>query len=195
MKFFLASKNAGKIKEFERIFFALGTDLISERDLADKMPEPQENGKTFAENALIKARAGAAFTLLPTVADDSGLCVDALDGRPGVYSARYAGAHGDSAANNAKLLKELENVPKSERTAHFVCVIACVFPDGREFTVSGECEGYIDFKESGRGGFGYDPLFISPAGKFSEISAEEKDAVSHRGKAVRKFEEELRKYL
>lgn len=195
MKFFLASKNAGKIREFERIFASLGTELVSENDLDEKMPEPREDGETFTDNALIKARAGAAFTGLPTVADDSGLCVDALGGKPGVYSARYAGEHGDDAANNAKLLAELDGVPEPERTAHYVCVIACVFPDGREFTVSGFCEGRIDFFESGKGGFGYDPLFISPAGKFSEITSEQKDAVSHRGKAIRSFTEELKKYL
>ncbi len=195
MKFFLASKNAGKIREFERIFSALGIDLISEKDLVDEMPEPIEDGRTFAENALIKARAGAAFTHLPAVADDSGLCVDALGGKPGIYSARYAGFHGDDAANNAKLLKELEGVPAAERTAHYACAIACVFPDGREFTVSDKCEGLIDFCESGSEGFGYDPLFISPVGKFSEITARQKDAVSHRGKAIRRFKEEIKKYL
>ena len=195
MKFFLASKNAGKIREFGRIFSALGIDLISEKDLPEEMPEPCEDGETFTENALIKARAGVEFTKLPSVADDSGLCVDALGGKPGIYSARYAGPHGDDTANNAKLLKELDGVPAAERTAHYVCAIACVFPDGREFTVSDICEGHIDFCESGDGGFGYDPLFISPVGKFSEISADEKDAVSHRGRAIMKFEEKLKEYL
>ena len=195
MRFFIATKNNDKIKEFERIFSGLGIELLSEKDFETPMPEPPENGETFEENALTKARAGMAFTGLPTVADDSGLCVDALGGRPGIYSARYAGVHGDNSANNRKLLAELEDVPESERTAHYVCAIACVFPDFREFTVTGKCEGRIDFCESGSGGFGYDPLFISEIGKFSEVSAEQKDAVSHRGKAVKLFKEKLNEYL
>ena len=195
MRFFLASKNEGKIGEFSRIFATLREEMISEKDLKYPMPEPVENGKTFAENALIKARAGMQFTGLACVADDSGLCVDALSGAPGIYSARYSGVHGDNPANNRKLLSELEGIKKENRTAHYVCAIACVFPDGREFTVEAKCEGYIDFIESGKGGFGYDPLFVSEIGKFSEISAEQKDKVSHRGKAVRKFEEKLKEYL
>ena len=195
MKFFIATKNNDKIKEFERIFSELGIEFLSEKDLEIPMPEPVENGKTFEENALIKARAGVNFTGLPTVADDSGLCVDALGGRPGIYSARYAGIHGDNAENNRKLLSELKDVPIEKRTAHYACAIACVFPDLREFTVTGKCEGKIDFCESGNGGFGYDPLFISEIGKFSEVSAKQKDAVSHRGKAVKLFKEKLNGYL
>ncbi|MBR4911178.1 MAG: RdgB/HAM1 family non-canonical purine NTP pyrophosphatase [Clostridia bacterium] len=195
MKFFVATKNAGKIKEFSRLFCELGIDMMTESDLSAPLPEAEETGDTFNENALIKARAGAAFTGLPTVADDSGLCVDALGGMPGVCSARYAGVHGDSAANNKKLLAELAGVPQEERTAHFVCAIACVFPDGREFTVTGKCNGTIDFSESGDRGFGYDPLFISECGKFSEISAEQKDKISHRGMAIRLFKEKINEYL
>lgn len=195
MKFFLSSKNLHKIQEFSRIFSKLGIDLISEKDLENALPEVEESGADFEENALIKARAGADFTGLPTVADDSGLCVGALNGAPGMLSARFAGEHGNSKANNIKLLNELEGYSKNERTAEFVCVIACVFPDGREFTVRGECKGYIDFKESGKEGFGYDPLFISEVGKFSEIPAELKDKVSHRGKAIKKFESKIKEYL
>lgn len=195
MDFFVASKNIGKIREFKRIFSKFGVGIVTENDLDESLPEVDENGKTFLDNALIKARAGAKFTGLPTVADDSGICVDALGGRPGILSARYAGKHGDDAANNTKLLSELSGVPADKRTAHYTCVIACVFPDGREFTVSGRCDGRIDFAESGTGGFGYDPLFIGEVGKFSEVSAEQKDAVSHRGKAVRLFEEKIREYL
>lgn len=195
MKFFIATKNSGKIREFERIFGELGISTVTEKDLEKPVPEAEEDGETFAENALIKARAGAKFTGLPTVADDSGICVDALGGRPGILSARYAGRHGDDAANNAKLLSELSGVPADKRTAHYMCVIACAFPDGREFTVSGRCDGRIDFAESGTGGFGYDPLFIGETGKFSEVTAEQKDAVSHRGKAVRLFKEKIGEYL
>ncbi|MBO4693232.1 MAG: RdgB/HAM1 family non-canonical purine NTP pyrophosphatase [Clostridia bacterium] len=195
MKFFLATKNEGKIREFKRIFNSLGIEMLSQKDFESIMPEPDENGKTFTDNALIKAHAGMEFSGLPTVSDDSGLCVDALDGRPGILSARYSGIHGNDKENNKKLLSELKSVPESSRTARYVCAVACVFPDGREFTVSGECEGIIDFHESGSGGFGYDPLFISSIGKFSEISAEEKDKVSHRGIAISKFEEKLKDYL
>ncbi|MBO4432435.1 MAG: RdgB/HAM1 family non-canonical purine NTP pyrophosphatase [Clostridia bacterium] len=195
MKFFIATKNNGKIRELSRIFCELGIDVVSERDLKEPMPEVEEDGETFEDNALIKARAGAKFTELPTVADDSGLCVDALGGAPGILSARYSGEHGNDKANNEKLLKELSGVTASERTAHYICAIACVFPDGREFTVSGRCDGSIDFKESGAGGFGYDPLFIGEVGKFSEVSAETKDAVSHRGKAVKLFKERINDYL
>ena len=195
MKFFIATKNSHKIEEFERIFANMDIDILSENDFKDSMPEPEENGGDFRENALIKARAGMKFSNLPSVADDSGLCVDALGGKPGIYSARYAGVHGDSSANNKKLLLELKNVPKEKRTAHFICAIACVFPDGREFTVEGRCDGYIDFCESGKSGFGYDPLFISSIGKFSELTAEQKDTVSHRGKAVKFFKEKLSEYI
>lgn len=195
MVFFVASKNSGKIREFKRIFSELGVSIVTENDFGESLPEVDENGKTFLDNALIKARAGAKFTGMPTVADDSGLCVDALGGRPGILSARYAGKHGDDAANNERLLSELSGVPEEKRTAHYVCVIACAFPDGREFTVSGRCDGRIDFAETGTGGFGYDPLFIGEVGKFSEVSAEQKDAVSHRGKAIRLFKEKIGEYL
>lgn len=195
MRFFVATKNNGKIREFKRILGELGIEILTGNDLKDPLPDVVEDGETFADNALIKARAGAAFTGLPTVADDSGLCVDALSGAPGVLSARYAGEHGDDKANNEKLLKELSGVPAEKRTAHYMCVIACAFPDGREFTVSGRCDGIIDFSESGTGGFGYDPLFIGEIGKFSEVTAAQKDAVSHRGKAIRLFTEKIGEYL
>lgn len=194
-EFFIATKNEGKIKEFERIFSGFGLKFLSEKDFLSKMEEPVEDGTTFEENALIKARAGAMFSGLPAIADDSGLCVDALCGMPGIFSARYAGSHGDSKSNNEKLLSQLKDVPLDRRTAHFLCAIACVFPDGREFTVTGRCDGKIDFFETGDGGFGYDPLFISELGKFSEISAEDKDKISHRGKATRLLRQELLKYL
>ena len=131
----------------------------------------------------------------PAIADDSGLSVDALDGAPGVYSARYAGGHGDDTANNALLLKNLSHLPVSERTARFVCCIALVYPDGREMTVRGETEGLIIDEARGNGGFGYDPYFYyQPFGKtFSELTAEEKNTISHRGKAIAKLAEILKK--
>lgn len=194
MKFFIATKNAHKIAEFSAIFESLNIELLSERDLENPLPEIEENGATFEENSLIKARFAAGVTGLPTLADDSGICVDALGGEPGIYSARYAGDHGDNAANNAKLLEKMKN--ETNRTAQFVCAIACVFPDGREFTVRGVCNGKIDTCLRGNGGFGYDPLFVSDElGSFGLISAEEKNSISHRGNAVKKFKEEIIKYI
>lgn len=194
MKFFIATKNQHKIDEFSAIFESLNIELISERDLENPLPDIEEDGTTFEENSLIKARFATEITGLPTLADDSGLCVDALGGEPGIYSARYAGEHGDNAANNAKLLEKMKN--ETNRDAEFICAIACVFPDGREFTVKGICKGKIDTCLRGNGGFGYDPLFISDElGSFGLISAEEKNRVSHRANAVKKFKEEIIKYI
>ena len=195
MKFFIATKNAHKMQEFSRILEKSNITLICEKDLKEPIEDVEENGATFRENALIKAKSGVKATGLPSIADDSGLCVDYLDGAPGIYSARYAGEHGDDAANNEKLLKNLSGVPTEKRTARFVCAIACVFPDGREFTVEGVCEGYIAEHLSGNGGFGYDPLFVTEKGCFGEISADQKNAISHRGQAINKFEQELKKYI
>lgn len=195
MKFFIATKNEDKKREFAEIFSELGIELVSEKDIDVFFPDVEEDGTTFEENSLIKARNGAKYVGMPTVADDSGLCVDYLGGAPGIYSARYAGGHGDNDANNKKLLAELDGVPEEKRTARFVSVVACVFPDGREFTVRGEVEGKIGFTECGNGGFGYDPLFITSIGCFGEVSAEEKNSISHRAVAIRKFKEEIKKYV
>ncbi len=195
MKVFIATKNAHKLVEFERILKPFGFTVISEKDLKDGFPEVEETGTTFEENAVLKAKKGLEITNQISIADDSGLCVDYLDGAPGVYSARYADEHGNDDANNSKLLSELKGLPKEKRTARYVSVIACVFPDGKQFTVRGECEGYIDDKLNGNGGFGYDPLFISEIGCFGLVSPEQKDSVSHRGKALRLFKEEIKKYL
>lgn len=192
--FLLASHNKKKLSELSRILEPLGFTVISPDDIEDGISEPEENGASFEENALIKARSGAKETGLPTVADDSGLCVDALDGAPGIYSARYAGT-GNDEDNNKLLLKNLENVPEDRRTARFVSCIACVFPDGREFTVRGTVEGKIGYQPQGNGGFGYDPLFISDKGCFGLLSAEEKDSISHRHNAILKFVEELKNYI
>ena len=192
MTFFIATKNKGKKKELERILMPLGIEVISEDDLENPVDEVEETGTTFEENALIKARAGAKTTNLPTVADDSGLCVDALGGEPGVYTARYAGIPTDNAKNNAKLLENLKGIPREKRTARFVSAVACVFPDGREFTVRGECEGIIGEKLCGTNGFGYDPLFISELGCFGEISDEAKDSISHRGRALKELLKKLK---
>lgn len=196
MKIFIATKNQKKLKELKRIIIPMGFDVLCESDLDFAFKDAVEDGETFAENALIKAKSGLEQTGYITVADDSGLCVDYLNGDPGIYSARYAGKHGNSDMNNDKLLAELQDVPMEKRTAHFTCVVACVFPDGRQFTVSGECHGHIAFeRQTGSGGFGYDPLFISEKGPFSQLTDDEKDEISHRGKALRKFKEELKKYI
>ncbi len=195
MKFFISTKNAHKLGEFSKIFEGSGIALVSEKDLETPLPEAEETGTTFAENALIKARLGCTKTGMPSVADDSGLCVDYLGGAPGIYSARYAGEHGDDNANNQKLLEQLKDVSHDKRTARFVSVIACVFPDGREFTVEGTVEGIIDTKLNGEGGFGYDPLFVTEYGCFGVVPPEVKNAVSHRARAIEKFKEKIKKYI
>ena len=185
MEFVIASRNAHKIKELEAILReSLGDVKLLSLDEAGIHGEIEEDGETFRENALIKARA-AATSGKAGIGDDSGLCVTALGGAPGVYSARFAGEHGDDAANNQKLQDEL--LGKSDRSAHFTSAVACVFPDGREIVVEGKTEGVILTEARGQGGFGYDPYFFyEPLGKtFSELTAEDKNAVSHRGKAVR----------
>jgi len=196
MKIFIATKNAKKLKELKRILEPMGFEVLCEKDLDKPFLDAVEDGTTFEENALIKAKSGLAQTGYISVADDSGICVDYLDGAPGIFSARYSGEHGNDKQNNDKLLKELENVPMEKRTAYYVAAIACVFPDGREFTVRGECHGHIAFSEQeGEGGFGYDPLFISEIGPFSQVTDEQKDAVSHRGRALIKFKEKLMEYI
>jgi XTP/dITP diphosphohydrolase len=198
MELILASRNQKKIKEMETILATHfpGVRILSLDDVGFE-GDIEENGTTYEENALIKARTAveAGNHQYPAIADDSGLSVDALNGAPGVYSARYAGGHGDDAANNALLLKNLSHLPVSERTARFVCCIALVYPDGREMTVRGETEGLIIDEARGNGGFGYDPdFYYQPFGKtFSELTAEEKNTISHRGKAIAKLAEILKK--
>ena len=193
MKVFIATKNQKKLVELSRILEPMGFEVLSEKDLDKPLAEIEETGTTFEENAILKAKAGLNETGLISVADDSGICVDYLNGAPGIYSARYSG--GSDNDNNKKLLKELQGVPMEKRTAYYVAAIACVFPDGRQFTVRGECHGHIAFEEEGNCGFGYDPMFISEKGRFGYLSAEEKDSISHRGKALRLFKEELKKYI
>lgn len=194
MEFIAATNNPGKMAEMRRILERMGHTVRSQREAGVTL-EPEENGTTFAENARIKARAICEAAGTATIADDSGLCVDALDGAPGVYSARYAGEHGNDQKNNALLLENLKAVPAPRRTARFVSSVCCVFPDGRHFTVHGTCEGTIAFEPHGEGGFGYDPLFLVGEKTFGELTAQEKDRVSHRGNALRKLAQELPKYL
>jgi XTP/dITP diphosphohydrolase len=184
MRVVLATRNPGKITELQRILAAYGIDLVG---LPDDAPEVAETGATFADNALLKARAAADRTGCPAVADDSGLCVDALNGMPGIFSARGAGRHGDDAANLRLLLGQLEDVPDARRGAAFVCAAALVTPEGREQVVEGRVDGVLIHEPRGSGGFGYDPIFV-PVGErrtTAEMSAAEKDAISHRGKAFR----------
>lgn len=195
MDFFVATKNLKKLNELKRILTPLGINPLCERDFDKVFPEVEETGITFEENALIKAMAGMKATGLPTIADDSGLCVDALNGAPGVYSARYAGDPCDNHKNNLKLLDALKDVPEYERTAFFESTVACVFPDGKSITVSDKCYGKIAFDMRGTNGFGYDVLFLSELGRFSEISDKEKDSISHRGKALIKLKEKLTEIL
>jgi XTP/dITP diphosphohydrolase len=183
----VATGNQHKLGEIRAILAGLDVELVSMR--AFDVAEPVEDGDTFEANALIKARACAAATGLPALADDSGLEVDALDGAPGVRSARYAGVPGDDTANNSKLLAALVDVPAERRSGRFVCAAAIVLPDGREQVVRGTMEGRVVTAPRGGAGFGYDPLFVSDAAgdgrTNAELSAEEKDAISHRGVAFR----------
>ena len=187
MRLVLATKNPGKVIEFERILAEFGAKDLEVVGL-NRFPEIgdiEETGKTFEENALLKARTICKLTGLPALADDSGICVDALDGAPGLYSARYSG-NGDF-ANNEKLLHELRDVPDEKRGAYFICVAAYVRPDGFEKVTEGRFYGSILRQVIGDGGFGYDPLFKPEGMELSsaQLSAGEKDAISHRGKAMR----------
>lgn len=192
MKILLATHNIKKRDELQRILSPLGIDVVIAEDIDCELRDVEETGVTFEENALLKAEAGCQDSGLPCIADDSGLCVDALDGAPGVYSARYSGVHGNDEANIDKLLSELKDVPEEKRTARFVCAACCIFPDGKTIKVRGECEGKILTERHGNGGFGYDPVFSCDGVPFGEITAEEKDKLSHRGKALRAIAAELK---
>jgi len=190
MKLLLATRNAKKLVELRRILdAALGAGTITLVGLADlpAYEEAPETGLTFAENALLKAREGVAHTGLATVADDSGLTVDALNGMPGVFSARWSGRHGDDAANLDLVLGQIGDVPDEHRGGAFVCAAALVLPDGTEHVVNGECRGTLLRARRGDGGFGYDPIFLADGQTLTnaELSPDAKDAISHRGQAFR----------
>ena len=193
MKILIATHNKHKLSEMARILEPMGYEVVTDTDLGFTLTEAEENGTTFLENARIKAESGCKESGIPCIADDSGLCVDALNGEPGVFSARYSGEHGDDKANNEKLLFNLKDVPDEKRTARFKCAICVSFPDGSEITAEGACEGKIGYEYRGNNGFGYDPLFMVGDKSFSELSAAEKDAVSHRGNALKKLEKLLSK--
>jgi XTP/dITP diphosphohydrolase len=184
VKILLATRNTKKLAELQRILIDVALVGLADVPAYEEVPE---SGLTFEDNALIKAREGAARTGLPTVADDSGLAVDALNGMPGVFSARWSGRHGDDLANLSLVLDQISDVPDGARGASFVCAAALVLPDGREWTVRGEMTGRLIREPRGDGGFGYDPIFVADGETRTnaELSAAEKDAISHRGKAFR----------
>lgn len=189
----LASSNKGKIVELQSLLDGIA-EVVSAHELQVTLPE--ETGTTFAENALLKAEAAFVQTGLTSLADDSGLEVDALQGAPGVYSARYAGESASDSDNNTKLLHALSNVSNEHRTARFRSAIAIVTAEGEKFVFEGTCEGSVGTHTRGEGGFGYDPLFVLPDGStMAELSAAAKNAISHRGEAMRKAIPELRTYL
>ena len=192
----LATRNEGKTREIREFLKGCGISLASLRDYPDA-PEVAEAGKTYRDNVLTKARFFAKWTGKLTLADDSGLEVDYLEGRPGVFSARYAGDSADGRENNRALLRELEGVPAEKRGAVFRCVMALVSPWGDEEVVEGECHGMIGLEEKGGEGFGYDPVFVIPhQGKtMAELSIAEKNQLSHRGKALRKVQKILQRYI
>ncbi len=204
MEFVAATNNPNKLAEMRRILERMGHTVLSQRQAGVDL-DPDETGETFEENARIKAEAIAGACGKATIADDSGLCVDALNGAPGVYSARYCGRHGDDEANNDKLLEALRDVPQQDRSARFVSAICVYLPGGQSFVFEGQCPGSIAFERAGSNGFGYDPLFIPDRvgldrcttrenvqrRTYAQLSAEEKDAISHRGRALEKMEQQL----
>jgi XTP/dITP diphosphohydrolase len=190
-----ATGNAGKVKEIRMIMADTGMEVVSMKDAGIKV-DIEENGTSYEENALIKARAVAALTNDIVMSDDSGLEVDALGKEPGIHSARYLGEDTPYSIKNADIINRLKDVPEEKRTARFVCAIAAVFPDGQEITTRAAIDGRIGYEEKGENGFGYDPIFYVPQfGKTTaELSEEEKNQVSHRGKALELMKEELKKY-
>ena len=194
MRFVLATHNPGKLREMGEILKDFGIEVVCPRDRG-RTVDVEETGTTFAENALLKAKAICKEANLPAIADDSGLCVDALNGAPGVYSARYGGEGLDDKGRYMLLLSSLRGAPT--RAAHFACAVACAFPNGDTLTAEGRCDGSIAYAPLGEGGFGYDPVFLLPGtGKtFGQLTQEEKSAVSHRGRALKDFAGKLEAYL
>lgn len=193
-QFVLATHNPGKLAEMKAILSGLGVEVVSPAEAGVEV-DVEETGATFAENAMLKAKAVCAAAGLPAIADDSGLCVNALNGGPGVYSARYGGEELDDRGRCMLLLNSMRG--QTTRAAHFACAVACAFPNGDTLTAEGRCDGAIVFASLGEGGFGYDPVFLIPEkGKtFGQIGPEEKSKISHRGKALAAFAEKLEAYL
>lgn len=194
MKFVLATQNPKKKEELISILSGLGVEIVTEEELGVHV-EVEETGKNFGENAALKAKAVMEATGLPAIGDDSGLCVDALDGAPGVYSARYGGPELDDSGRCSLLLEMMRGL--TDRRAHFETFVVCAFPNGDWFAAKGECQGTIAFAPMGTNGFGYDPVFFRTEEQktFAQMTAEEKAAISHRGNALRSFREKLEQYL
>ena len=196
MKFIIATNNKKKLVEMERILKPLGIEAVSAKDAGVVLDEVDETGTTFGENAFLKANAAYIKTGMPAVADDSGICVDALGGRPGIFSARYSPEDCVTDEDRtAKILEELQGVPDENRGAHYTCAICCILPDGSKIEIEETCEGKIGYEFIGDGGFGYDPIFYFGDKTFAQISGEDKDKVSHRGKALRKLQAALREHF
>lgn len=192
----LATHNKGKIAEIQALMQDFNMEVLSMRDIPD-IPEVEENGDTFLDNALKKAREIAEATGIMALADDSGLAVDALHGAPGVYSARYSGEDANDEKNNIKLLKEMKDIPDSRRTARFQCVMVLYHPGGEWISTEGVCEGMIAREPSGSHGFGYDPVFFLPEQgcSMARLEQEKKNAISHRGDALRKLRKMLPEFF
>ena len=190
--FLVASNNQHKVEEFKRILLPLGINVLSAKEAGVDLGDVEENGTTFAENAKIKAVSAYKISKLPCIADDSGLCVDALDGEPGIFTARYGGEDITQEERNAYLLSNIKAVSSDKRTARFVCYICCMLNENDIIEVHGCCDGSIAQEPKGTEGFGYDPVFIYKDGRcLAEISGKDKDKISHRGIALRALKEEL----
>lgn len=194
MVFAVATNNQKKLKEIQRILDSFGITAKTLKELGIET-EIEENGTTFEENALIKAKTIAEISKLPTISDDSGLEVDALNGAPGVYTARFAGEHATDDENIDKLLAEMAAVEKEKRTARFVSAVCLCMPDGKNTVCRGTCEGWIGWERIGDGGFGYDPVFMVGDTSYSQMTPQEKDAISHRGSALRQLKEKIGEFI
>ena len=194
MRIVIATHNKHKVIEFKRILEPLGFEVVSQTD-ANINAVAVEDGKTFAENSLKKAETVKNAGNCISIADDSGICIDAFDGAPGIYSARFLGEDTPYTEKNAIVLDKLKDIPEKDRGARYVCAISCVFPNGDVISAEGICEGKIGYEPKGSNGFGYDPIFYVGDKSMAEISDEEKDLISHRGIALRKFVDKLKNYL
>ena len=192
-KIIFASNNKGKIRELKDILSSLGIEVVSQREAGFDI-EADETGTTFAENSAIKAKAIYELAKIPVLADDSGLCVDALDGQPGVYSHRFAGENATDKEKCRYILEKLENVSDEKRTARFICDMCFIDENGREHHAEGKCEGKIGREEKGNNGFGYDPIFVVGNRTLAELEEAEKNQISHRAEALKKMKEILKQF-
>ena len=194
LKFVIATHNNHKVTEFKRILEPLGVEVLSQNEAGIDV-EVDETGTTFAENAKLKALSVSRVGNCVAIADDSGICIDAFDGGPGIYSSRFLGENTPYTEKNTIILDRLKDVPDEKRTARYVCAICCIFPNGDIIETEGRCEGKMGYEAKGGNGFGYDPIFMVDDRSLAEISDAEKDEISHRGVALKKFVSELKSYL